>query len=446
MDTIATGLDTRAGTAVAPHPAIPVIAVVPDPFRPRPAPVCCAVAATIPRHPVEASMPDTLPRPKSKTHRAKERPPFERIALLLQGGGALGAYQGGVYQALAEADLHPDWVAGISIGAVNAALIVGNPPEKRVERLREFWELVSQPLLGMPHLPWLEVQDELSRGLVNQMRSLGIAMFGAPGFFTPRLVPPFAYPRGHPEAMSFYDVSPMIATLERLVDFDLVNDCATRFSVGAVNVRSGNFVYFDSTTHRIGPAHVMASGSLPPGFPATEIEGEYYWDGGLVSNTPLQWMLDIKPRRDTLAFQVDLWSSRGELPRDLIEAELRQKEIRFSSRTRAATDQFKYAQKLRRAAAKILGEIPPELRQTPEAALLASEANDKVFNIIQLIYRAKTYESTSRDYEFSRRTMEEHWQSGYHDAVRTLRHPEVLQRPEGVESVFTFDLAHQGRE
>jgi NTE family protein len=219
-----------------------------------------------------------------------------------------------------------------------------------------------------------------------------------------------------------------------------------RFSVGAVNVRSGNFVYFDNTTHQIGPEHVMASGSLPPGFPATVIDGEHYWDGGLVSNTPLQWVLDSGPRLDTLVFQIDLWNARGELPRDLMEAELRQKEIRYSSRTRAATDQFKQQQLLRRATAKLLRSIPSELQHTAEAALLGNEADDKAYNLIQLIYHARNYEGTSKDYEFSRRTMNEHWNSGYNDAVRTLRHPEVLQRPRGMDGVFTFDLAVDGRD
>jgi len=190
----------------------------------------------------------------------------------------------------------------------------------------------------------------------------------------------------------------------------------------------------------------MASAALPPGFPAVEIDGEHYWDGGLVSNTPLQWVLDSRPRQDTLVFQVDLWNARGELPRDLMEAELRQKEIRFSSCTRAATDEFKQQQLLRRATARLLGQLPAELLQTPEARRLAAEADEKVYNIIQLIYHARNYEGTSKDYEFSRGTMEEHWSAGYHDAVRTLRHPEVLQRPEGLDGVFTFDLARDGRD
>ena len=381
-----------------------------------------------------------------KSHVATGRPPFERIALILQGGGALGAYQAGVYQALAEANLHPDWVAGISIGAINSALIAGNPPKKRIQRLRTFWETVSAPPFGMPFLAALEGRDEFTHTLINQVSSLGALIGGAPGFFQPRVPPPFLYPNGAPEALSYYDVAPLRATLEALVDFDLINSGAMRFSVGAVNVRSGNFVYFDNTTYQICPEHVMASGSLPPGFPPTEIEGECYWDGGLVSNTPLDWVLDSRPGRDTLAFQIDLWSARGEFPRNLIEAETRQKEIRYSSRTRLATNQFKKKQILRRAAAQLLAKIPKELLQTPQAEMLAFEADEKVYNLVQLIYRTRHYEGNSKDYEFSRRTMEEHWQSGYNDAVRTLRHPEVLQRPQGLDGVFTFDLAVDGRE
>jgi NTE family protein len=381
-----------------------------------------------------------------KTHVVTERPPFERIALILQGGGALGAYQAGVYQALAEANLHPDWVAGISIGAINSALIAGNRPKRRVEKLREFWETVSAPPFGMPYFAALEGRDDFTHSVINHVHSWGALVGGAPGFFQPRVPPPYLYPNGALEALSYYDVGPLKATLERLVDFALINAGAMRFSVGAVNVRTGNFAYFDSTTHEISSEHVMASGSLPPGFPPTEIEGEYYWDGGLVSNTPLEWVLDSRPGQDTLAFQIDLWNARGEFPRNLIEAETRQKEIRYSSRTRLATNQFKKKQILRRGVGRLLAKIPKELLQTSEAEALTLEADEKVYNLIQLIYRARTYEGNSKDYEFSRRTMEEHWSSGYNDAVRTLRHPEVLQRPEGLDGVFTFDLAVDGRE
>ncbi|HEY8032773.1 MAG TPA: patatin-like phospholipase family protein [Methylocella sp.] len=384
---------------------------------------------------------------KLKTHRINRRPPFERIALVLQGGGALGAYQAGVYQALAEANLHPDWVAGISIGAVNAALVAGNPPEKRVARLREFWETVSAaPFPVFTYVRSAEFKQEWAHKWVNELRAMGNLFCGAPGFFSPRVPSPMPLTHGDADSLSYYDVSPLKATLERLVDFDLINTGITRFSVGAVNVRTGNFVYFDNTTHEICPEHVMASGSLPPGLPATEIQGEHYWDGGLVSNTPLQWVLSGTPRQDTLAFQIDLWNARGRLPSTLIEGELRQKEIRFSSRTRAATDDFKKLQLLRRATHHLLQRLPDELRQLPETNLLASEADEKVYNIINLIYHSRDYEGTSKDYEFSRGTMDEHWESGYNDAVRTLRHPEVLKRPENLDGVFTFDLARDGRE
>ena len=208
-----------------------------------------------------------------------------------------------------------------------------------------------------------------------------------------------------------------------------------RFSVGAVNVRTGNFVYFDNETHTIRPEHVMASGSLPPGFPAVEIEGEFYWDGGLISNTPLQWVVEQGPRQDTLAFQVDLWSARGEVPGNLADVMMRQKEIQYSSRTRANTDQFKQHQRARKTLASLLSKLPADLLASEEAKMLSSIADEKVYSLVQLIYRSRHYEGHSKDYEFSRLSMEEHWRAGYHDAVRTLRHPEALQRPRNHEGV-----------
>jgi NTE family protein len=370
----------------------------------------------------------------------QRRTPFEQITLLLQGGGALGSYQAGVYQALAEADVHPDWVAGISIGAINSAIIAGNPPERRVERLREFWETISSSPIGVPYFRAVAMVNDLHHQLINQARALSVLMFGAPNFFQPRLPSPMLWPALRADKVSYYDTSPLRPTLERLVDFDLINKGPMRFSVGAVNVCNGNFVYFDSTTHRIGVEHVVASGSLPPGFAATEIEGEYYWDGGLISNTPLQWVLDSRPRKDTLAFQIDLWNARGKLPTDLIQVEVRHKEIIYSSRTRAATDQYQKAQKLRNAAANLLSQLPAELRDTDDAQLLASEADDKVCNIVHLIYRARAYEGIAKDFEFSRRTMLEHWDAGYRNARHSLQNPAVFELPDRKIGVQTFDF------
>jgi NTE family protein len=367
--------------------------------------------------------------------------PFECVALVLQGGGALGAYQGGVYEALAEAGIHPNWIAGVSIGAINAAIIAGNPPETRIDRLREFWTQVSS------NAPWHSpILGDGTRNLLNQMNANFSAACGAKGFFSARSVTPWLQPSGTLEATSFYDTKALKQTLERLVDFDRLNGGITRFSAGVVNVRTGNLVYFDNTTHTIEPEHVMASGALPPGFPAIEVEGEQYWDGGLVSNTPLQWMADIEPRRDSLVFQVDLWSARGDFPRNMFDVMTREKEIRYSSRTRAGTDQFKYVQRLRHTLADLLEKLPEDLRNSADARLLGKEAEHKVYNIVHLIYRAQSYEGHSKDYEFSRQSMNEHWRTGYNDARRTLRHREVLERPTNHEGVFTFDLDRDGRE
>jgi NTE family protein len=386
--------------------------------------------------------------PLAKTHRARERPRFECIALVLQGGGALGSYQAGVYQALVEANLHPDWVAGISIGAINAAIIAGNPPEKGVEMLRRFWESITAAPPGLWGNGWLAdlARGEMARSLLNQMNAFSALVAGAAGFFQLRVPAPWLHPAGCLEATSFYETKLLRATLERFVDFDRINAGATRISLGAVNVRTGNFVYFDNKTHTIGPEHVMASGALPPGFPAVEIEGEHYWDGGLISNTPLEWVVRSEPRQDTLAFQIDLWSARGDFPRDLAEVAMRQKDIQYSSRTRANTDHFRHQQHLRCALAALLERLPPELRDSPEARELAPLADHKVFSVVHLIYRSKHYEGQAKDYEFSGLSMQEHWQAGYTDAVRTLRHPEVLERPTSLEGVATFDLAQDGRD
>jgi NTE family protein len=373
-----------------------------------------------------------------------KRTPFEQIALLLQGGGALGSYQAGVYEALAEADLHPDWVAGISIGAINSAIIAGNPPKRRVDALREFWQKVSTSPLGIPYFRHVQYGD-IQRQLVNQTRAMNILLFGAPNFFVPRMPPPTVWPPASPDTASYYDNAPLRATLERLVDFDRINSGEVRFSVGAVDIRSGNFTYFDSKTHKIAYEHIAASGSLPPGFPATRIGDCYFWDGGLISNTPLEWVLDAQPRRDTLAFQVDLWNARGELPKNMVEVEVRHKEIIYSSRNRAATDRYKYIQKLRIALARLLEKIPDELRDGDDAKLLLGEADDKVCNIVHLIYRAKPYEGIAKDYEFSRRTMEEHWQTGHDNALKTLAHPGVLELPDRLEGVRTFDCGEEKR-
>lgn len=251
----------------------------------------------------------------------------EKRILVLQGGGALGAYQAGAYEALAAAGQEPDWVAGISIGAVNAALIAGNKPENRVKQLRSFWEKVSSGLQGSSFLP-----GNQGRSLFNETSSWLATLFGIPGFFTPRFPPPiFAMPATD-AALSFYNTAPLHATLTELIDFDRLNNDGMRVSVGAVNIESGNFRFFDTIKDKLSADHIMASGALPPGFPPVVIDGQSWWDGGLVSNTPLQYVIDeARGEKNLCIFQVDLFSARGAIPKTILEAAEREKEIRFSA-------------------------------------------------------------------------------------------------------------------
>lgn len=272
---------------------------------------------------------DPGPLPEARTPHPPWRPEgCDAIALVLQGGGSLGAYQAGVYQALHEAGLEPDRVAGVSIGGINAAIIAGNPPDRRLERLREFWETITARQV------WLHLPDgDHPRKAHNTWSSVMAMMLGQPGFFTPHMLNPWLSPRGSKTATSFYDSAPLRETLLRLVDFDLLNRKLTRFACGAVNVLNGNFAYFDSCQAAILPEHVMASGALPPALPMVRIGTDHYWDGGLVSNTPLQHVLETAEAEDLLIFQVDLFSARGPLPRDMYDVMARQKDIQYSSRT-----------------------------------------------------------------------------------------------------------------
>jgi NTE family protein len=364
--------------------------------------------------------------------------------LVLQGGGALGSYQAGAYQALCHFDFEPKWVAGISIGAINAAIIAGNPRETRVERLKEFWEMVSAPV------PWNPVtKSDRGRSLFNETSAALIATFGVPGFFTPRIPPAPLWPPGSPQSQSYYDTSPLRKTLERLVDFDRINDLKCRLSVGAVSVTTGNFRYFDNFEFKklgkkIGPEHIMASGALPPGFPSIEIEGEHYWDGGVASNTPLDYVLDTETTKDLLIFQVDLFSARGPLPVSLLEAAEREKDIRYSSRTRMNTDKNKQVHDARKALRALLEKLPGHLRNDPSVEILCRAAKENTVTVVHLIYRTKNYESSSKDYDFSRIGMVEHWGAGVRDVHLSMRHKDWLERPQNDETMVTYDLTGDG--
>jgi len=373
-------------------------------------------------------------------------PASARRVLVLQGGGALGSYQAGAFQALCRNGFDPEWIAGISIGAINAAIIAGNEGEKRVDRLKEFWEMVSAPV------PWSPViKGEKSRTVFNETSAAIIATFGVPGFFTPRIPPPAIWPVNGATSLSYYDTSPLKKTLERLVDFDRINDLKCRLSVGAVGVTSGNFRYFDNVEFkrlgkRIGPEHIMASGALPPGFPAILIDGEYYWDGGIASNTPLDYVLDAETDRDLLIFQVDLFSARGPVPETLLEAAEREKDIRYSSRTRMNTDKNRQVHNARKAVRDLISKLPEDLQNDPSVKYLRKAAKENTVTVVHLIYKSKNYETSSKDYDFSHVAMTEHWNAGVRDVYLSMRHKEWLERPQSGETMVTYDLTGDATE
>ena len=355
-------------------------------------------------------------------------------ALVLQGGGALGAYQGGVYEALFERYQSLDWVAGVSIGAINASIIAGNPPAERIGKLKGFWDMVSSG-------PGQRLPSTLGdRMVLNQWSAASAVFFGIPGFFKPRIGPSMLLGSASP-VLSYCDTTDLKSTLERFVDFDRINGKdAMRISVGAVNVRTGNSIYFDNTTQKITPEHIMASGALPPGFPPVHIDGEDYWDGGIVSNTPLQYVLDVHPRTQPLVvLQVDLFSARGVMPQTLAEVAQRQKDIIYSSRTRMNTDAVSANVNLQQALADLIKKLPAALRNDKSVEALSAQMTHKPIDIVHLIYRNRPYELDFKDYEFSRTTVNEHWEAGARDMNNTLAHPDWLQAT-SANGVTTYDL------
>tara|TARA_A100001391_G_scaffold114041_4_gene76862 strand:- start:23260 stop:24444 length:1185 start_codon:yes stop_codon:yes gene_type:complete len=354
--------------------------------------------------------------------------------LVLQGGGALGAYQAGVFESLCAKGARPDWVAGISIGAINSAIIAGNAPDAAVGKLRQFWDLVSSELTAIA-----PADSGPARRWFNEASAALVASAGLPGFFRPRL-PGLTAPTGLFGGSSFYDTSPLRRTLTELVDFDLLNEGPIRFSVGAVNVLSGNLTWFDNRQCRIGPEHVMASGALPPGFPPVEVDGQPYWDGGLVSNTPLQFVIDEEEGTDMTIYQVDLFHTRGAMPTDLSDVIQREKDIRYSSRTRLNTDLLQQIKELRLAANRLAKKLPEEWADDPDLIALTRHPGPGAVSIMHLINRRELYETFSKDYEFSRATVNEHWRTGADDARLSLDHHCWTGRDSQRQGLTTYDL------
>ncbi len=360
----------------------------------------------------------------------------EKPVLVLQGGGALGAYQAGAYEMLAKAGQTPDWVAGISIGAINSAIIAGNRPEERVEKLGRFWGMVSSSLTTRPL-----AHDDTTRKIFNETSAALVASLGIPGFFKPRFPPAVFHPPGSLEAISIYDTAPLRETLQELVDFDLLNSGKVRLSVGAVQVRTGNMMYFDTARQTITADHIMASGALPPGFAPIVIDGEPYWDGGLLSNTPLEYVLEWSgPREDMCIFQIDLFNASGPMPQTLFDIEQRAKDIRFSSRTRLNTDVTRRLQTMRRALQRIGAKLPDEVRNSVDWQMLDQFSCDAAITVVHLIHRRAAYWTQSTDYEFSRASIAEHWKAGKADVEHTLQHPDWIKRQRPEHGVSVLDL------
>ncbi|HJW55659.1 MAG TPA: patatin-like phospholipase family protein [Burkholderiaceae bacterium] len=349
----------------------------------------------------------------------KANPSNHRVALVLQGGGAMGAYQAGVYQALHEYDLAPDWVVGTSIGAINAAIIAGNHRGVRLARLKEFWHGIAHPDL----LDMRRVADPM-RKFNTWLATADATMRGVPGFFVPRPLNPFcAGLPVPPEAASFYDTRDLAATLEKLVDFPYLNTPGgMRLTVNAMRVTTGALASFDSQSHALGIEHILASGALPPGFPPVRIDGELYWDGGLFSNTPLETVLDEEPQVDTLCFMVDLWSAKGPEPHTLEEVQTRQKDVMYASRSRRHIDNYLRTHQLRRIARALYNQLPPESKHALPPEDLAAIGTDTTMHIVRLVYAGRDWHMASKDINFSLGSIEWRWEQGYRDATRAIEH------------------------
>jgi NTE family protein len=361
----------------------------------------------------------------------------DQTVLVLQGGGALGAYQAGAFEALTNAGFQPDWVTGVSIGAINSALIAGNPPERRVARLKEFWDRATAQ---SPFIPpsWLD----MLRPLFNSLSFAGTATFGIPGFFSPRLVPPFLAPEGTPEALSFYSTDPLKATLQELADFDLINSKRVRLALGAVNVRTGESVYFDNHRMTIIPEHVMASGALPPGFPPVTIDGEVYLDGGIATNSPLAYVMEQDFRLSALVFQVDVFSGAGALPQNLQQVQERVKDIQYASKRRLNAERIQELEQMRATLHRLLDKLPKSLLSDPDVEALSKVATRGRLSLVHVINRRVSRSPEFKDGDFSRATVTELWQAGRDDVQRTVAQGSSVRVTEIGENFHVYDLAH----
>jgi NTE family protein len=346
------------------------------------------------------------------TSLAKEVAGLGQTVMVLQGGGALGAYQVGVYEALHEAGIAPQWVIGTSIGAINAALIAGSKPDERVGKLCEFWSRVQNDHFVPGGLPaWAATATR------NAIAITG----GVPAFFTPN---PMAFMSPHnnlgPEAAGYYSVEPLRRTLEELVDLEQLNSGETRITVGASCVRTAEMRYFDSRDMPLRVDHILASGALPPGFPPVRIDGELYWDGGILSNTPVEVVFDDNPRRDSLVFAVHIWNPHGPEPETIWEVMNRQKDVQYSSRAVSHIQRQRQLHRMRHIIAELSQMLPEEKRRDNKVGDLASHGCLTRMHVVRLLAPALDYEDHSKDIDFSAHGIRRRREAGYKDTMETL--------------------------
>jgi NTE family protein len=355
-----------------------------------------------------------------------------QVALVLQGGGALGAYQGGVYQALHEAGIEPDWIIGTSIGAINASIITGNAPEDRLPRLREFWRRVERSDFWGVFPAWTGVADALS--------SWSTLANGIPGFFE---VNPSAFLGAHvplgADHAGYYSTKPLRQTLEELVDFSLINQKRPRLTVGAAHVRTSMMHYFDSREMELTPGHIMASGALPPAFPAVRLDGELYWDGGILSNTPTECIFEDHPRRNSLIFAVHLWHPTGDEPETIWQILHRQKDIQYSSRITNYIVRQRETHKLRHVISELLKFLPEEAKKNAMVKELAGYSCRTRMHVVRLLAPRLKNETHIKDIDFSPAGIRARWEAGYADTNRALQVQAWLEECDPLEGVILHE-------
>lgn len=340
----------------------------------------------------------------------------DQIVYLLQGGGALGSYQAGVCEALLEHDYAPDWLVGTSIGAINASIIAGNKPHKRVEKLHEFWDMVSNPISEL-----IRSQNNLFlQEYQNFLTAFWITLTGQPNFFRPRMMNPLIYSENTPDKISFYDTGELRETLRKVIDFELINKCPVRLTLGAVRIQGGNYVRFDNTHHLIGPEHIMASSALPPGFPAIKIDEEYYWDGGLSSNTPFAVVLEEKVPQKLLCFIVNLFAHPEHIPTSFYDVLKVKKEIVYASRHKEVLHYFCELHYLQHALSELSQSMKNNLQLDTVLDKIKETGHPTALNIVRFHYRDRSTNLWSKDFNFSISAIKEHWEAGYRDAKKAL--------------------------